>query len=187
MGINERLHDIVEPCCDQLGVELLDLDYAGGVVRVTVDREGGVDLDTIARVTRAVSRAFDQHDPIAGRYTLEVSSPGLERPLRTPAHFARAVGATVRVKRRAGVEGERRLDGVLVAADELGIVLALTDNGGEQHIGYGDIERARTVFEWGPAPKPGSRKSGAAARRGGASEARTMPESARSDKKAVNA
>jgi len=159
MGIAERLHDIVAPICVDLDVELVDVDYGGGVVRVTVDRPDGVDMDTIARVTRAVSRALDEHDPISGRYTLEVSSPGLERPLRTPAHFRRAVGSTVRVKTRPGVEGDRRIDGVLTAADDDGVTVTLAaPASGERRVRYDEIERARTVFEWGPAPKPGSGK-----------------------------
>jgi ribosome maturation factor RimP len=176
MGITERLHDIVAPRCDDLGVELVDLEYAGGLVRVTIDRAGGVDIDTLAAVTRAVSRALDADDPIAGRYTLEVSSPGLERPLRTAAQFARAIGSPVRIKTRPGVEGDRRIDGVLAAADDHGVLVRLgAPGGGERHVRYDDIERARTVFEWGPAPKPGSSRKGA------------KPASARADKKAVNA
>jgi ribosome maturation factor RimP len=159
MGISERLHEIVDPICAELDTELVDLEYAGGVVRVTIDRPGGVDMDAIARVTRAVSRALDQHDPIAGRYTLEVSSPGLERTLRTPAHFLRAVGSTVRIKTRPGVDGERRIDGVLAAADDDGFTVTLAaPASGERRVRYDEVERARTVFEWGPAPKPGSSK-----------------------------
>ena len=158
MSISDRLHVIVDPICAELDLELVDLEYTGGVVRVTIDRSGGLDMDAIAQATRAVSRAFDEHDPIPGRFTLEVSSPGLERSLRTPAHFQRAVGSTVRVKTRPGVEGERRVDGVLAAVDEDGCTVALAPPAtGERRIRYDDIERARTVFEWGPAPKPGSK------------------------------
>jgi ribosome maturation factor RimP len=161
MGMNERLHAIVDPICAELGLELVDLEYTGGVVRVTIDRPGSIDMDAIARATRAVSRALDEHDPIGGRFTLEVSSPGLERSLRTPAHFQRAVGSTVRIKTRPHVEGERRVDGVLAAADDHGCVVTLAPPaGGERRIDYADIERARTVFEWGPGPKPGAPKPG---------------------------
>jgi ribosome maturation factor RimP len=160
MGINERLHAIVDPICEELSLELVDLEYAGGVVRVTVDRPGGIDMDALASATRAISRSLDEHDPIAGRFHLEVSSPGLERPLRTPAHFQRAIGDTVRVKTRPGVEGDRRIDGQLVAADDDGCTIALAaPASGERRVRYDEIERARTVFEWGPAPKPGSGKS----------------------------
>ena len=159
MGTAERLHDIVAPICDDLGLELVDLEHRGGLVRVTVDREGGVDIDAIAKATRAMSRAFDEHDPIAARYTLEVSSPGLERPLRTAAHFQRAIGTKVRIKTRPGADGERRVDGVLTAADDDGVTVRLdAPAADERQIRYDDIERARTVFEWGPAPKPGSGK-----------------------------
>src|SRR5690606_21976217 len=123
MGIAERLHDIVAPICAELDVELVDDEYTGGDVPATIDWPDGVDMDAIARVTRAVSRALDEHDPISGRYTLEVSSPGLERPLRTQAHFSRAVGSTVRIKTRPGVEGDRRIDGVLSAADDDGVTV----------------------------------------------------------------
>jgi ribosome maturation factor RimP len=94
-----------------------------------------------------VSRALDDADPIGHRYTLEVTSPGLERSLRTPEQFARAVGEVVRVKTRSDVEGERRVEGVLSAADTDGITVA------ERTLGYHEIERARTVFEWGTEKK----------------------------------
>ena len=89
-----------------------------GVLLVTVDRDGGVDLEALTEANRAVSVVLDELDPIPGRYTLEVSSPGVERTLRTPAHFVKAVGEQVTVKTRPQVPGERRLRGVLAAADE---------------------------------------------------------------------
>ena len=89
-------------------------------------------------------------DPDGTRpYVLEVSSPGVERPLRVPEHFRRAVGSTVTVKTLPGAQGERRHDGVLDTADDTGIVVD------GQAIAYADIERARTTFSWGPAPRPG--------------------------------
>ncbi len=88
---------------------------------MTVDRPGGVDLDALAEANRAVSRALDELDPFPGRYTLEVSSPGLERRLRTPAHFARAVGETVTVRTLPGTAAVRRVRGVLAAADDDGV------------------------------------------------------------------
>ena len=161
MGISDRLHDIVDPICTELDLELVDLEYAGAVVRVTIDRPGGIDMEAIAKVTRAVSRAFDEHDPIAGRFTLEVSSPGLERPLRTPEHFARSVGEVVALKVRAGVEGDRRVKGTLVAVDDDGITVAPAgaEPGATRRLAFDDLDKARTVFEWGPAPKPGGPKA----------------------------
>ena len=97
-------------------------------------------------------RCFDETaDPVDGAYTLEVSSPGLERPLRTPAHFLRFVGTDISVKLLAGTPGERRRQGRLEAADpDAGG--AITVDG--QSVAYASIDRARTVFVWGPSPKP---------------------------------
>jgi ribosome maturation factor RimP len=151
---------LVAPICADLGLELYDVDFQSGVVRVAVERSGGVDLDTISLVTRLLSKALDAEDPLPGRYTLEVTSPGLERPLRTPAHFARAVGAEVTVKTQPGVPGERRVHGTLASADETRVVVRLSEpdaSGAEERsLAYGDIERARTVFRWGPTPAPKS-------------------------------
>src|SRR4051812_23545381 len=100
-----RLHQLIEPIVAGLGLELFDLHYTGSVLTVLVQRpvdadgsRPGVDLGALTTATRAVSRALDEADPIRGHYSLEVSSPGLERPLRTPAHFHGAVGETVSVK-----------------------------------------------------------------------------------------
>jgi ribosome maturation factor RimP len=160
MTVVERVRAVVSPLLDDLGLEVYDVEHAGGTLRITVDREGGVDLDTIALATRIVSRELDHTDPIPGRYTLEVTSPGLERNLRTPAHFERAVGTVVNVRTHPDVEGERRVRGELVAADDDGVTVR-QDDGVERRLRYDEIERARTVFEWGPTPrpaKPGSQK-----------------------------
>jgi ribosome maturation factor RimP len=153
MTVVDRVRALVSPLLADLGLEIYDLEHTGGVLRVTVDREGGVDLDTIALATRIVSRELDHSDPIPGRYTLEVTSPGLERTLRTPTHFAGAVGTVVTVRTRPETEGERRAKGELVAADDRGITVKQGD-GVERFVPYDDIERARTVFEWGPSARP---------------------------------
>jgi len=159
MSVSERVRAVVEPVVAAEDVELFDLEQAGPVLRVTVDRPGGLDMQAIAAVTRALSRALDEHDPISGQYTLEVSSPGLERTLRTPAHFAWAVGRQVAVKAVPGFTAGRRFAGTLASADASGVVVALDEPVGEQvRLDYPDIEKARTVFEWGPAPKPGGPK-----------------------------
>jgi ribosome maturation factor RimP len=156
MSVSQRVRDVVEPIVAAEGVELFDLEQAGSVLRITIDHPDGVDIDAIARVTRAVSRSLDEHDPIAGTYTLEVSSPGLERPLRTPAHFRWAAGREVSVKTVPNHPAGRRFTGTLLSADADGIALETADRPGEPiELAYGDIEKARTVFAWGPAPKPG--------------------------------
>jgi ribosome maturation factor RimP len=148
----DQLSAIVEPVLTARGVKLVDLEHASSLVRVTVDRPGGVDLDTLAALTRAVSAALDERDPIPHRYTLELSSPGLERRLRHATHFRGAVGERVVVRTTPGTPGERRVEGVLVDADDVGIRVDGPD--GERHLEYHEIERARTRFDWGPAPRP---------------------------------
>ncbi len=119
------------------------------------DDKKGVDLETIALATRLISRELDHEDPVPGHYTLEVSSPGLERTLRTPAHFTRSLGATVAVRLRDIEEGgERRIHGTLEAADGSSITVR-TEQGDERTVPYTHIDRAKTVFVWGPTPKPG--------------------------------
>lgn len=149
-----RVRALVEPVLEAEGLELVDALFAGGALQILVDRPGGIDLETISAVSTTVSRLLDEHDLVPGRYTLEVSSPGLARPLRRPEHFARFVGTPVAVKTRHDTPGDRRAEGVLEAADDDGIVI------GGRRLAYGEIERAHTVFEWGAAPKPGSRPAG---------------------------
>ncbi len=163
MTVPDRVRDLVLPLLAERDIELYDLEVSGPVLKVVVDRPGGLDLDVLAKATRAMSHALDEADPIAGAYTLEVTSPGLERVLRTPQHFARAVGETVKVKAVAGATADssddRRVTGVLSAADDDGITVrtGVDDDGTpvERRLAYADIERARTVFEWGPGDKPG--------------------------------
>ncbi|WP_420450666.1 ribosome maturation factor RimP [Ilumatobacter sp.] len=157
----DRVRALVEPITSDLGLDLYDVERRSAVVRVTVDTppgsDGGIDLDALALATRLIGRELDHEDPIAGKYTLEVTSPGLERPLRTPAHFRREVGkdVTVRLRGDAVAENEdRRIDGRLVAADETSATIA-TSADEERSIDIASIDKARTVFEWGPAPKPG--------------------------------
>lgn len=141
------------------GLRLWDVEVTGDVVRVLVDRDGGVDLDALSDASRVVSDLLDAHDEVvpAGRYQLEVSSPGIERTLRTPEQYREYVGATVTVKTAVAVEGLRRHRGVLLAADDQGITLAPeAAPATPQAISYDQIQQARTVLDWGPAPKPGS-------------------------------
>ena len=154
MSSTEEIRGVVEPALRAWDLYLYDVELAGRTLRVTVDRDGGVDLDTLSDVTRAVSSALDEHDPVpGGRYTLEVSSPGVERPLRRPEHFEWAVGSRVTVKTRPDAEGERRVEGQLVDVDDGGVTVAV-DSEVERRIAYDQIVKARTVFEWGPSASP---------------------------------
>ena len=154
----DRVRELIEPLVADADLDLYDLDLAGGVLSVLVDAPDGADINAISRLARTISRALDEHDPIQGSYALEVGSPGLERPLRTPAHYAGAVGTTVKVKTRPGTEGDRRVEGTVAAADATTVTIRNAE-GDERTIPFDDIERARTTFEWGSAAKPTRKKA----------------------------
>jgi ribosome maturation factor RimP len=159
----DTLASALEPHLAELGLDVYDVELVGPerarIVRVAVDRAGGVDLEAISAATEALSKALDELAPanLSGPYTLEVSSPGLERQLRTVAHFRGALSATVSVKFRDG-ESARRCRGVLLAVDDAGI--ELETEGERRHVNLDDILQARTVFEWGDptADEPGPKR-----------------------------
>jgi len=162
------------PVLAALDLDLYDVEMTGSgkarTLRVTVDRAGGpqadgepgagVDLEAITAATNAISpvldRLVEEADPAAralgGPYTLEVSSPGLERALRTPSHFRRAIGTTVSVKTRGNeTAGPQRRRGVVADADDAGFELDI--DGTRERLAYDDVVQARTVFEWGAEQK----------------------------------
>jgi ribosome maturation factor RimP len=145
------LEGTVRPVVEASGLELVDVgfhrEHGRRILRVTVDREGGVDLEAISRASERVSRRLDLEGFGPGPYTLEVSSPGLERPLRGPRDFARKVGERVKVKTAHPVEGARTLLGTLVAAGDREVRIATES--GERAVSYEEITSAQTVFEWG--------------------------------------
>ena len=151
----ERVRAVVEPPLSEKGFEVVDVERQGLVLRVTVDRPGGIDLEAVTEATRLVNDLLDRHDLVGDKTTLEVSSPGIERPLRTPEHFKRFVGTEVAVKAKAGTEGDRRLAGVLEVADDEGVVVA------GRRLAYDDIDKARTVFVWPPPGRPAGKKTSA--------------------------
>ncbi|MHB1854395.1 MAG: ribosome maturation factor RimP [Acidimicrobiales bacterium] len=161
MGQSELVRELVEPLLASTDLELVDVEIQGPILRLSLDRPGGIDLEAIARISPVITAALDESDPMPDSYQLEISSPGLERPLRTPEHFARFIGSKISVRTLPGTPGERRLTGLLTGADPDGVEVD-AEGAGPTRIGYGQIERARTVFEWGPAPKPGKAGGGPA-------------------------
>jgi ribosome maturation factor RimP len=136
---------LVRPVIEGEGLELVDVTFGreGGrrILRVTVDRDGGVDLETISRLSGKVSRRLDLEGFEPGPYALEVTTPGIERPLRRPQDFRRAVGQRVLVKTDKGVlEGELRAakdDEIRIAADE-----------GERRVALDEVAAAKTIVDW---------------------------------------
>jgi ribosome maturation factor RimP len=155
----QSIGELVEPLVTTSGLELWDVEVNARAVRVLVDRPGGVDLDALTDLARLVSGALDGREELTpgNRYELEVSSPGVERSLRTPTHFQRFIGTEVNVKLDAPVDGSRRLQGVLLSADESGITVALA--GGPTTIEYDRIQKAHTVLVWGAASKTRAAKT----------------------------
>jgi ribosome maturation factor RimP len=159
-----RVTAMVAPLVADLKLDLYDIEYRGGVLRITVDTPvgsaGGVTLDDIALLTRMIGRDFDHDDPMPGHYTLEVTSPGLERTLRTTTHIQREIGKLVNLRLRDVAAGDRRVQGVLVGATDDSAIIRLDELSPdgelvERAVPYAQIDRAKTVFVWGPAPKPG--------------------------------
>ena len=155
----EHLWRVVEPYVTAEGVELDDLEVrgegAGTVVRITVDDEEPVGVDRIARLSRGLSRLLDADDPITSAYTLEVGSPGLERILRKPRHYAKSIGREVTVKTRMPVYDAKHHRGALQSSNESCFVLDV--DGAERKIEYGNVASARTVFVWKKSARPGKR------------------------------
>jgi ribosome maturation factor RimP len=151
MSALDEVRDLAEAVTRHRSLSLWDVEVGGQrgrmVVRVFVDADDGVDLDTVATVSEEISRGLDLRDPIDGRYTLEVSSPGLERTLRSPEHFRLSVGKSVVVKTKEPVVGDsHRVDGVVVDAGPESVRLFSGED--EVDVRYEEIKSARTVFEW---------------------------------------
>ena len=142
--LTERVRSLVEPVLARHGAELVELAVKRGrtqLVRVVADREGGIDLDTCAKVSEELGRMLDADDPIVGRYTLEVTSPGLDRPLRTPADFRRALGHRVRIvlaqSQHEGMLEDVRDERVRVSTDK-----------GPVEVPLAEVANAKIVLPW---------------------------------------
>ena len=143
---------LVRPVVEGEGLELVEValtrEAGRSLLRVTVDRPDGLDLDTVSELSQKLSRQLDEEDFGAGPYALEVSSPGIERPLKNQGHFVRALGEQVRIKTIAGAQEPSAVHtGELQSADDEGIVILA--EGRELRIAYGEIASASTVADWG--------------------------------------
>jgi len=153
--VTRRVWELSEPVVSAAGLELVDVQYRpeGGrlVLRLLIDRTGGrVTLDELARVSRELGDVLDAHDAVTGRYHLECSSPGVDRPLVRPEHFRRAIGQRVHVRTHEALAGRRQFHGVLDAVADDAITVRDPD-AGVVSIGLASIDRARIQFEF---PRP---------------------------------
>ncbi len=148
--LREKLIGLVEPLLTNLGYELVDLEvsagHGSGMLRVYIDGAAGVGIEDCERVSREISALLDVHDPIPTAYRLEVSTPGLDRVLRTPAHFERFAGQRAEIELAVPRDGRRRFTGRLAQVGAAGIELNV--DGTAVPLTYADIFRARLVPEW---------------------------------------
>lgn len=128
----QQLHDLIAPAVTALGYEMWGLEYLthGGqtVLRVFIDSESGISVEDCAAVSRQVSAVLDVEDPISGEYNLEVSSPGMDRPLFTLDQFQRYSGEQVKIRLRTPFEGRRNFSGRLVGVEEDEVVVAVDEH-----------------------------------------------------------
>ena len=157
MGALEEVRDLAESVAARRDLRLWDVELGGGrgnsVIRVYVDRDEGVDLDTVAEMSQELSRGLDLRDPFPGHYVLEVSSPGLERSLKRPEHFSASLGKKVTLRTKRPLYGNsHRIDGLIRSAGTEAVQIELEgadESGGPQvEVPYNEVRMARTVFEW---------------------------------------
>jgi ribosome maturation factor RimP len=143
----DALIKLLEPTIERLGYELTDLELKlggrDGLLRIFIDKADGIDIEDCEAVSRQVSAILDVEDPLPGNYTLEVSSPGLDRALTKPSHFQRFMGEDVRVKLRFPMDGRRNFRGALKAADDEQIEIEV--DGQSFSLPLATIESARLV------------------------------------------
>jgi len=141
------LHDLIAPTVTALGYELWGIDYQGqgkySMLRIYIDSPNGINVDDCASVSHHVSGVLDVEDPIDGEYTLEVSSPGMDRPLYTLAHYQAYVGHVIDLRLRVPFEGRRKFKGVLNAIEGDDIVIQVDDH--EYLLPISSIEKANIV------------------------------------------
>ncbi len=148
--MQERVQALLEPLVESLGYELVCLELHGAgnnsLLRLYIDSPDGIGLEDCERVSREVSAAMDVADPISSSYRLEVSSPGLDRPLAKPEHFRRYAGCQAKVQMRVPVNGRRRFAGKLAGLEQDEILIEV--DGSSYRLPLGQVEKARLVPDY---------------------------------------
>ncbi len=145
--LESKLSTLLEPVISEAGAELVELQFvqrkSSALLRVLVDKVGGISLDECAEISRRTAFLLETSDPIEGRYTLEVSSPGLDRPLTTAADFRRKIGEQVRLTVRRG-EQVGDVTGEITKIDATQLTLSTAD--GERDFQLADVVRGKIIF-----------------------------------------
>lgn len=150
-NVTETVTEIALPIVEQAGYELVDVEYVkegqAWFLRVYIDKPGGVTLDDCENISRPLNDRLDELDPIPHSFYLEVSSPGLERPLKKPADFKRAIGSPVEIRLYKAVDGVKRYEGELVAYDGESLAIK-TEKKEELKFMMDQISKAKKVFKF---------------------------------------
>ncbi len=148
MKKNEKLTELLSPCVEALGYELVGVEYhpnsVNALLRVYIDKEGGIELDDCVAVNQQVSGILDVEDPISSKYTLEISSPGLDRPLFNLSDFERFIGSQVKIRLSRPIERQRNFKGQIIAVNEHLITVEEAD-GKQTELDFNFIEVARLI------------------------------------------
>jgi ribosome maturation factor RimP len=151
VALIEELNRLIEPAVEAVGFEFVGLEYVAqgrnSVLRIFIDSEQGITVDDCATVSRQVSGVLDVEDPISGHYNLEVSSPGLDRPLFKLTHFERFVGQEIKLRAHSAVNGRRNFRGLLKAV--VGDTIVMLADGQEFSISHSNVEKANLVPDFG--------------------------------------
>lgn len=146
----KTLTELLQPLVEDLGYEFVGLDYhshpKNAVLRIYIDSDAGVGLEDCSRVSHEVAALLDVEDPIAGHYNLEISSPGLDRPLFTPAQFRQFAGSEVKLKLFAPQSGRRKMTGRIIDADDSELGLSVDDE--KIVIDFSNIAKANLVPDY---------------------------------------
>jgi ribosome maturation factor RimP len=150
-SVQDRLQAMLEPLVESMGYELVLLEFSphkgSAMVRLFIDAPGGITLGDCEKVSREVEGTLDVEDPIPQNYRLEVSSPGLDRPLVKPAHYERFAGSVAKVQLLAPKAGRRKFQGVLKGFKDGHVVLDTAD-AGTVELALDQVERARLVPDY---------------------------------------
>ena len=156
-----RIWELAAPLAATQGLEIIDIELrpegsrSGRILRLYLDKDGGPNMDELSQVSRELSALLDTNDVVDGAYTLEVSSPGINRPLKLPEHFMRFIGKRVRVRTRELIRGRRSFLGPLldVAADRI----AVSQDGTRLEIPFAVIEKSNYEHDWSAEYAAGSK------------------------------